>query len=349
MPEYIYSGGRLLALTLAESLAMTNTEVDFIVNKVPLMYDEFRNFSKINIVAHDFSDNFSSIIDNTDVIIIVPHHSQIDIYVRWLEYAKKCNAKLVLLNFETPNWFNKISPFKRGIELWAGWDLISEKADMILSISKEGNKYAKKYYTNTPSHTVFSYNYPSINTILADLANSVVKPKKRIIMLTRVDPHKGYNSLDALVTHELNGYDVQVYLGNGTFEKQELEKWTKCFEKVGVNFEVKNTIIGQKKFELIKGSALLFFPTQFEGFGIPPLEAAYCKTSCACSNLAVLREFGGNALTYGDPNNTLNMRRTVLDALESNDRVISEHNRISEIANMYKCGERLFSLLESIA
>lgn len=52
---------------------------------------------------------------------------------------------------------------------------------------------------------------------------------------------------------------------------------------------------------LYQGATALVFPTLYEGFGIPVLEAFACGTPVACSDLPVLREVAGDGAVYFDP------------------------------------------------
>ena len=45
----------------------------------------------------------------------------------------------------------------------------------------------------------------------------------------------------------------------------------------------------------------LIFPSQYEGFGIPPLEALACGAKAVVSDIPVMREIYGNAVHYLDP------------------------------------------------
>jgi len=342
-----YSGGRLLALGMAEALAMTGADVDFLTNNMPEMYKEFESFSRIRMVLADFQ-NLSPWIDRKiDILVVIPG-GDISYHGEWTRHAIECEAKIVLLNFETPNWFNSLSPYKKSNELWSGWDIVSEYSDLILSISGEGNKYAKLYYTDCKHNCIFAFCYPGINTVMADKALSPPVREKNILLISRVDRHKGYNALEALAHKSLTGYNVIVYLGIGMMPRWQLWLWSKKFNKVGMNFEVRSAIAGVEKFTMLKKSSLLYFPSRFEGFGLPPLEAAYCLLPCACSNLPVLEEFGQGAFCYGNPESPDDMRSAVLDSLESGDRLAQEHGRISKIACMDEWGGRIAGIFGKI-
>lgn len=52
---------------------------------------------------------------------------------------------------------------------------------------------------------------------------------------------------------------------------------------------------------LYSGAELFIFPSLYEGFGLPILEAMACGTAVLCSNRASLPEVGGKAARYMDP------------------------------------------------
>ena len=52
---------------------------------------------------------------------------------------------------------------------------------------------------------------------------------------------------------------------------------------------------------LYSGAHIFVFPTLYEGFGLPPLEAMACGVPVCMSRLPVLKEVAGNAAAYFDP------------------------------------------------
>jgi glycosyltransferase involved in cell wall biosynthesis len=53
--------------------------------------------------------------------------------------------------------------------------------------------------------------------------------------------------------------------------------------------------------ELYAGCALFAFPSLYEGFGMPPLEAMACGAPVVCSNASSLPEVVGDAALLVDP------------------------------------------------
>ncbi len=55
---------------------------------------------------------------------------------------------------------------------------------------------------------------------------------------------------------------------------------------------------------LINASEFVIYPSLYEGFGIPVIEAMACAKAVITSNISSLPEVGGNAALYCDPNST---------------------------------------------
>lgn len=72
---------------------------------------------------------------------------------------------------------------------------------------------------------------------------------------------------------------------------------------------------------LLTGAAVLLFPSRYEGFGLPPLEARACGTPSLVADLPVLRESSGDGPTYLPAGDEAAWTAALGDALERPRRV----------------------------
>lgn len=70
---------------------------------------------------------------------------------------------------------------------------------------------------------------------------------------------------------------------------------------------------------LYEQAALFIFPSIYEGFGIPPLEAMLCGCPVAASNTSSIPEVCGNAAHYFDPYDLNEMRSSIELILKNDD------------------------------
>ena len=74
---------------------------------------------------------------------------------------------------------------------------------------------------------------------------------------------------------------------------------------------------------LYQRAACLVFPSLYEGFGAPVLEAMACGTPVAASTAASLREVCADAAIYFDPTDPAAIAAAVEDALERQEDLAS--------------------------
>jgi glycosyltransferase involved in cell wall biosynthesis len=72
---------------------------------------------------------------------------------------------------------------------------------------------------------------------------------------------------------------------------------------------------------LYRRASCLVFPSRYEGFGQPPLEAMACGTPVAVSGAASLREVCGDAAAYFDPDDARAIARGIVEALDRTEEL----------------------------
>jgi glycosyltransferase involved in cell wall biosynthesis len=75
-------------------------------------------------------------------------------------------------------------------------------------------------------------------------------------------------------------------------------------------------LVGESELvELYRTASALVYPTLYEGFGLPPLEAMACGCPVAVSRVASLPEICGDAAVYFDPSSVEDVARGIADVL----------------------------------
>jgi glycosyltransferase involved in cell wall biosynthesis len=72
-------------------------------------------------------------------------------------------------------------------------------------------------------------------------------------------------------------------------------------EPVPEGVEIAGRVPLDELVSLYRRASAVVFPSLYEGFGQPPLEALACATPVACSDIPPLREVCGDAAVYFDP------------------------------------------------
>jgi glycosyltransferase involved in cell wall biosynthesis len=129
-------------------------------------------------------------------------------------------------------------------------------------------------------------------------------------------PHKNHETLVramALVARERPG--LQLVLTGCPFDLPKLLK--PILDEHGLHSAVRH--LGYVSRDDVAGlhaaSAMLVFPSLFEGFGLPLLEAMHLGAPVACSNIGSLPEVGGQAVRFFDPRSERQIADTILSMM----------------------------------
>ena len=102
---------------------------------------------------------------------------------------------------------------------------------------------------------------------------------------------------------------------------------------------------------LYENAIALIFPSKYEGFGLPILEAFASDCPVLASNTTSLPEVGGNAAKYFDPNDIDSMRTAILDVVENQNirkkLIIKGHKQLSKFS-VEKTAKETFNLYKKV-
>lgn len=322
MPAKGYSGGRYHAWIMAEALANEGNQVYMIVNAIPEFsknFEQYPNHRHIKVVQiSDFYD-FKFAESKLDYVICVPSIRNGErFYDACLHFAIEKEARFAFINFETPNWYQACTEIKRPEKDYKILKNICKYGCLVFSSANESKKYAVEYYNKFPKQTEYCVWSPPINSLTAD---SIEEEKRnQILIFLRIsDRHKGGDDFLQLLGEYLRGITCLCVIGNGEIPQDFLAQAQSKATQYGIKLKFEKELSDYRKFQEIKRSKLLLFPSHFEGYGTPPVEALYCGTRCVAYDLPVLREISGDALTYCEMGNISEMRKSMQALLREKD------------------------------
>ena len=119
--------------------------------------------------------------------------------------------------------------------------------------------------------------------------------------------HKNHNLLyEAISLLNKKKIRVSLYV-TGKFSKQEQQLINKL--QITNNIFCTGDLSSDEIKYFYKNSIGLVFPSTYEGFGIPLLEAFYFKKPIACSNIAVFNEIASDAALFFNPSDPVDISR----------------------------------------
>src|SRR5216684_3409754 len=119
-------------------------------------------------------------------------------------------------------------------------------------------------------------------------------PKDYLLCASTSHPHKNLERL-LRVHREVRGLPPLVITGVRGFAAAEVEKLA------GDSVRITGWVPREELYELFRGARGFIYPSMFEGFGMPVLEAMAAGVPVACSNIPPLREIAGSTVHYFDP------------------------------------------------
>ncbi len=196
--------------------------------------------------------------------------------------------------------------------------LLLSKANLIIAISESTKNDLIKLYSIPAEKIEVTYLAASINKSQASTNQKKNLPEKYILFVGNRDFYKNFNNFILAVEPLLKEHKdlLLICAGGSLFTNEEIKFFS--------SKELENKILHQAADDItlatLYSNALAFiFPTLYEGFGIPALEAMNCDCPVVLSNTSSLPEVGGDAAIYFDPNNADDMREKIESVIVNKD------------------------------
>jgi glycosyltransferase involved in cell wall biosynthesis len=242
---------------------------------------------------------------------------------------------------ESVHRFDKTSEHKK---------ILVKKAERIIAISH-----------NTKNDLVRLLNVPEEKIEVIHLASSLDKkfslskdkinlPERYILFVGTRKKYKNFQNL-LLAFNNLSKIDENLYLicsGGGNFSEDEKIK----FQELGLAKKIFYKPADDISLATLYSNALTFvFPSLYEGFGIPVLEAMNCDCPVVLSNVSSLPEIAQDAAIYFDPKDVNDITRALSDVvfdIQKREELINKGRARRENFSWLKTAKETIKLYEKI-
>lgn len=169
------------------------------------------------------------------------------------------------------------------------------------------------------------------------------RPGDYILCVSTLHPHKNLDRL-LRVYSTTDGLPQLVITGLKGFAAKEIE------QLAGNRVRITGWIPREELYELFRVARAFIYPSTFEGFGLPVLEAMAAGVPVACSNIPPLREIAGSTVRYFDPASESAIRDALWDLVRNPDQALVDaaRRRASEFAWVRTAQATLKILLSQI-
>lgn len=203
--------------------------------------------------------------------------------------------------------------FDRKIHFWK-FKKAAESADLIIAISEQ-TKRDIVHYLKVPAekiHVVYQGCHQAFNEyifpdFLMQTKEKFDLPERFLLSVGTIEERK--NLLNVIKALKNTGIPLVVV---GKKQKKYFAKIQKEIQNNGVQVHFLENVNMHQLAAIYRLADIFIYPSLFEGFGIPVIEALFSGTPVITGNVSCLPEAGGENSTYVDPQNVDDIRAKIL-------------------------------------
>jgi glycosyltransferase involved in cell wall biosynthesis len=244
----------------------------------------------------------------------------------------------------TPEKFPHLFPEK--YDVISNKRLLVEKATRIIAVSQSTKNDILDFYSINPDKIEVIYHGASLDI---SVDKTLDLPEKYILFVGLRDGYKNFKSfLNAY--SKINGRypNISLICTGSPFSKEEKQ----LIDTYNISDKVHHYYVSDKQLSELYSSALLFvFPSLYEGFGMPILEAFANECPALLSRASCFEEIAQDAALYFDPNDVASIFETILLAIENKTlrlELISKGVKRLEFFSWIKSGKLLSEVYKNI-
>ncbi|MBN2096641.1 glycosyltransferase family 4 protein [Candidatus Peregrinibacteria bacterium] len=292
--------------------------------------------------------------DGIDVLIATESY-----IVPFLHDPKKLKVALIvhdLVAFKSPAKHQRRATWIERLTLKTA----VKKSRWIFTVSEYTKKDLIQMYSKLHLEDKTTVVYAGIREIFSRRmdANKIISVQRRynlepdyVMMAGTLEPRK--NILGALEAYSLlSPKNQQIYrfvvIGKkGWYYKEIFQKVKSLNLQLRVKFL--EYIPDDDLVTLMQGAKIFLFPSFYEGFGLPILEAMQCGVPVLASRVTSIPELGVNAIHYADPTDAVDIADGITQLLENEEYRTQLRNKGYEQVKHFSWGKTAAAILNAIA
>ena len=197
----------------------------------------------------------------------------------------------------------------------------------LITVSNFSRNEIAEYYNMDKEKINITYNgWEHINRV-----NEDKETLKRIKEIT--NGRKYFFSIGTLTKHKNIKWVIEVARKNTDFDFliSGFKNSEKVYKKLGIESTDNVKYLGYLNDEeiktTIKNAEALIYPTLYEGFGIPPIEAMALGTKVIVSDIPAIREIYENTVYYIDPyNSNIDLEKLLNEEVENREKILEKYS-----------------------
>jgi glycosyltransferase involved in cell wall biosynthesis len=229
--------------------------------------------------------------------------------------------------------------------------IVSKNAKKILTVSNFSKQQINEYlnitedkievvYNAVSSSLISGYKTENVNPYIQNILDS-----KYILAVSSLDSRKNQQRLiDAFINLKLDDYRL-ILVG------KSLNHFNVELDVKSQNIIFTGHVSDFELIELYKNCIVFVYPSLYEGFGIPPLEAMRNKCPVIVSDIPSLKEVCSDSAYYINPYSTSDISnglKAVLNDLDLRKELSIKGHQRSELFKWEDSGEKVYQIIKTI-
>lgn len=217
----------------------------------------------------------------------------------------------------------------------------ASNSKQIITVSEFSKREIIKYLGIQENKIQVVYNG---NSFTHQTIDNTKPPKGFILGVSSLDPRKNHKLLLQAFRQLSKKTDLDLILVGKVEQHLNFNIDMRDFDTSRVRF---TGYVSDEELQKLYAQATLFiYPSLYEGFGIPPLEAIYFKCPVLIADIPVFREIFQDAANYFDPLSKQSLEEQILFCLDNLDRIRLSDTKRSTILEKYNWDKSVLKIIE---